>query len=818
MATPLKSFQDTAYKNAVELLDATHDQLSKLHDERSRDIIVRHNGCLLIEAPTGAGKTLIAGHTAQQFSKGKKIIWFWFAPFSGLIEQSINTIKQEFPGLTVRDPRKDRTINGMQSGDIYVTTWQSVAANNTESRKTRTKSDSALSLDALVPAVKSLGYHVGVIVDEAHHGFKKAPEALSFYQNVLSPDFTIMVTATPKDKDIDTFKQSTGIAEVHKISISRMDCVDADLIKKGVKAIAFLVNDESRAITDFEKTALRSGLEKHHEIEAELEASGFDLKPLMLVQVDSANKDSVEDARRKLIELGMNASQIAIHTADDPDPNLLALAQDEHVHVLIFKVAVALGFDCPRAFTLVSMRRSRDADFGVQVVGRILRVHRLLQCKERPDLLKYGYVVLADYGIQEGLTKAADRLKSIETQLASASKDVGLVVVNGVDVQAQEMRGGQASFWTTPPRPEPVAGWPATHEPSSPQRPAGTPQQITFFDGEIIPPRDTLFAAQPLSQNIQIAGRAYSLRDDLVFPKVLKKEICNADWLEGLAQCITAQINLDGGIMNAAYRRFASATKRTTELFDGVVETEAANADINMKQIAMKAQRTLFGDENISGRTLHDLLIRRLREEFQQKGLIGGASQQELEDALNLILATYPNVLREAKRRCYANFIEAADAAPLPNFLTYDEPLEPARLNLYGVMPPGLTSDEREFALMLDNDTSGDILWWHRNPQSKPYTSSLVMPELRYDYNPDYAVGVRGRKSDDSILMIEVKGTPYLDTPETVVKARAVHKAYKKVAMFHWQDRKTWRLVTNDDKTERNYLDQVYRPSLLATF
>jgi type III restriction enzyme len=354
MSIPLKTFQDTAVKNAVELLEATHQQLSRVSDPASRRLIIQHNGCLLIEAPTGAGKTLIAGHTAERFSHGKKIVWFWFAPFAGLIEQSIRTIKQEFHGLTVKDPRKDRTVDSVKSGDIFVTTWGTVSANTAESRKARTKSDRALSLDDLVPALKSLGYQVGVIVDEAHHGFKKAQEALSFYMNVLSPEYTIMVTATPKDKDVDSFKQSTGFIEVHKISISRQDCVAADLIKKGVMAIAFLVDDEARAITDFEKTAIRHGLEKQLEIEKELESAGYDLKPLMLVQVDSnADKNTVEEAKRKLIELGVRAEQIAIHTAQDPDPDLLALANDERIRVLIFKVAVALGFDCPRAFTLV---------------------------------------------------------------------------------------------------------------------------------------------------------------------------------------------------------------------------------------------------------------------------------------------------------------------------------------------------------------------------------------------------------------------------------------------------------------------------------
>ena len=123
------------------------------------------------------------------------------------------------------------------------------------------------------------------------------------------------------------------------------------------------------------------------------------------------------------------------------------MAKDDNIRVLIFKVAVALGFDCPRAFTLVSMRRSRDVDFGIQVVGRILRVHRLLQGKQRSDLLKYGYVVLADYSVQEGLTQAADRLKSIETQLTDVSTNIAVVGISGEAMEARTLTNGQPSFW-----------------------------------------------------------------------------------------------------------------------------------------------------------------------------------------------------------------------------------------------------------------------------------------------------------------------------------------------------------------------------------
>ena len=47
-----------------------------------------HNGCVLIQAPTGAGKTLMAGLVAEQFSREAKVVWFWFTPFAGLVEQA----------------------------------------------------------------------------------------------------------------------------------------------------------------------------------------------------------------------------------------------------------------------------------------------------------------------------------------------------------------------------------------------------------------------------------------------------------------------------------------------------------------------------------------------------------------------------------------------------------------------------------------------------------------------------------------------------------------------------------------------------------
>lgn len=100
---------------------------------------------------------------------------------------------------------------------MFVTTWASVAATNAATRKIRKNGDLSASLDEFIPMLRGLGFRIGVVVDEAHHGFTKATEAVKVYRDVMSPDFTLLVTATPDDVDIEKFKQAAGIQNLHRI-------------------------------------------------------------------------------------------------------------------------------------------------------------------------------------------------------------------------------------------------------------------------------------------------------------------------------------------------------------------------------------------------------------------------------------------------------------------------------------------------------------------------------------------------------------------------------------------------------------------------
>ena len=129
------------------------------------------------------------------------------------------------------------------------------------------------------------------------------------------------------------------------------------------------------------------------------------------------------------------------------------------------------------------MRGAKDRDFGVQIVGRILRVDRRLQGRQVSELLKYGYVFLADAEKQTGLTSAADKINAIQTEMSAISPFTMLVKIGGqTSVQVVE-NGRQPSLLATPWEP-PVLLDLKTAEGSSVSLQIG---QRSLFDDFILP-------------------------------------------------------------------------------------------------------------------------------------------------------------------------------------------------------------------------------------------------------------------------------------------------------------------------------------------
>lgn len=822
---PLKNFQSAAIEDAVNTFKQTADLIGQARSSVEKNAIINTNGALLIEAPTGAGKTLIAGHIAEGMSLTVKTVWLWVAPFSGLVDQTSSVLMDEFSNLRVRNLSIDRNLSATRSGDVFLTTWAAVATDKKESRKIRKDGEQLPSVDHLLISLKSENYFIGAIIDEAHHGFSKAKQALGFYRSVFTPDFTILITATPKDNDIDIFKAATGIKNLHRIGISRRDCVDAGLIKKGIRAVAFKADDNQESLLDFEMTALRHGTEVHREIVKILRSVGVELTPLMLVQVDS-DANSVETARKKLLDLGFLESEIAVHTADEPDPDLVGMVNDEKKQVLIFKLAVAMGFDAPRAFTLVSMRRIRDESFGIQIVGRILRVDRRLQGIDLLEPLNYGYVFLADYNSQAGLSLAADRISAIRTELTSESPNMALLTVGPSGQIVRDMGNGEncligadTDFFDKKSK-ESVLTAPFIAIESSSHNSVilnAIMPEFRLLRTELGEKNYPLTAP---SERIQLNPTySYPLRTDISFPVVFKREIYPCEF-KRITENIVNKARITSDILAMSRRKSAHIIKKEIDLFDHRRESVSDSfANLSEKAITIKAQQNLFASESdyINSAELYKLMLARLRKEYIKVGWTDMTEDHSLKQGLDLILAAYPSLLKNAIRESMADHSIAIDTEPLPAKIISDTRLESSRLNLYCVIPDSLNRWEREFAEKLDNDTTGTVLWWHRNEDRKPWSVSMVVPGF-YDFYPDFVLGIKNRIIGPEILLIEVKGEINNAKGDSAAKARAEHKTYGRVMMVYWEDEKRWYTIRYDQSSDKNKLDRLFDFYLLEGF
>lgn len=803
----------------------------------NKKLIVADVGALLFEAPTGTGKTLMAGHVAENISQLHnslglpKVLWFWIAPFSGLVEQAIRTIRREFDTLRPKSPATDRSPLDLKSGDIFVTTWASVAVANEYSRKVRSGTEVLPSIDDLIIYARAQGFAIGVIIDEAHHTFRGANQAFSFYKNVLSPELTILATATPRDKDIEAFAKATGITNLRRITVSRQQAIDDRLIKEGVKVAVFKAHHDVQSLIDFKHTALKQGVATHKKLKQIISDAGLFVTPLLLVQVDS-EPDSVEQATQWLKDLGFrtegDSSLIRSHTADEPDPYLSTIAADERVEALIFKMAVAIGFDAPRAFTLVSFRPSRDEDFGVQIVGRIMRVDRRLQIvKNLPSQLNYGYVFLSDNAGQTGMTSAAQRINALKTELASVSSNVAIVSVGSDEPHAQITQYGQTTFLTS-------SGHVGTatltmdedahlENSTAPETfPSGTPKlQDALFDEWGLNTADSITELTTTKQERVKGNFTYPLRTDLGAPNIFSRAILSLESAD-IVKEIVSRFRFDDDALLVAQQNATKVIMEEVEIFKNHKDRpEEIRAELAQKEIDVRAQQTLFKADDydvIDVRLLHQMLMAQLAKEIDHRGIDHlFNTDAKIRDGLHKILALRPLQLKRAISETVAKHTVSEESSPIPSKIGTFVALDPSRLNLYGIFPDDLNTWERPFAEYLDNDLTGTVLWWHRNPANKPFSVCMPLPGQPSFY-PDFIVGVKDRKHGNGILLMETKRDINDALRNAIVKAQAEHPDYAKVMMIYWEEKRNWQVVEYDASTDKNFLDRVLRSELMVTY
>ena len=356
---------------------------------------------LVFKSPTGSGKTVMAAEMLRQLNNElsenpsaptNEVAYIWIAP-NKLHEQSYFKMKNAFTETRDLQPviydELDHSIDGyIQPGQILFVNWESINKDNAV--MVRDTELSASLYDLTRSTQEEHNIPIIVIIDEEHmfgsRNAKKSEKVLSHIQ----PKIEIRISATPLPETMTKAKET--------VIIAREKVIAEEMIKESVvlnPALEF--NDPLGSLNQH---LINLALQKREELAAAYKAIGVNINPLLLIQLPNdgesmnAEDNSVKDEVINYLNIIKGIStekKSAIWLSNEKTDNLNTIANpDDVTEVLLFKQAIALGWDCPRAAVLLIFRKIESFTFSAQTVGRILRMPE--QKFYQDDRLNRGYV------------------------------------------------------------------------------------------------------------------------------------------------------------------------------------------------------------------------------------------------------------------------------------------------------------------------------------------------------------------------------------------------------------------------------------------
>jgi type III restriction enzyme len=361
----------------------------------------------IFKSPTGSGKTLMMAEFLKRLIDsrvdGKKFSFVWIA-VNKLHDQSRNNLKKYYDqfGVGIKCSYfEDLDEKRIAENEILFLNWASI--NKKENVYVRAN-ERDNNLSSVISKTKDEGRIVILIIDESHHtaSSEKSKELI----HDIGPKVTIEVSATPQ------LNNANRIVEV-----DLKDVKDEGMIKKEIainRGFNDYLVDKKKSDKAADEIVLESALKKRLELIKKLEKEGSNVNPLLLIQIPDS-KSGISDKKDIVIELlskyGITTEnrKLAIYLSDkDNKINLENIEKNQNeVEVMIFKQAIALGWDCPRASILVLFRQWREENmtFSIQTLGRIMRMPEQHHYKDEDLNLGYVYTSLEDIKVAEDLSR-----------------------------------------------------------------------------------------------------------------------------------------------------------------------------------------------------------------------------------------------------------------------------------------------------------------------------------------------------------------------------------------------------------------------------
>jgi len=372
----------------IELKEYQKEAVKSLVIKINSIVKLPENGICVFQSPTGSGKTFMVSQALKDLvtkrKDDKKFSFIWIS-VRMLHEQSKEKLERYYEDdqtlqCSYFEDLIDKRIN---ENEILFINWHSI--NKKDINIYVRENEQENNLNSIIQNTKEEGKEIILIIDESHHtaGSEKSKELIE----VISPKVILEVSATPQLKE--------AMSEFEKISLS--DVKAEEMIKSEIA-----VNPEFLDIKVGPKSAdelvIGQALKKREELADMYKKEGAEIYPLVLIQLPDKKGDMTDkkEVIMRILKEKFNITEengkLAIWLSEDKSDTLINIEKnDNEVEVLIFKQAIALGWDCPRASILVIFRESKSFVFTIQTIGRIMRMPALRYYLKEPELNK-GFV------------------------------------------------------------------------------------------------------------------------------------------------------------------------------------------------------------------------------------------------------------------------------------------------------------------------------------------------------------------------------------------------------------------------------------------
>ena len=390
-------------------LDYQAKAVRRLIENAEELLKLQGNKTIVFKAPTGSGKTMMMAEFMKQFVERRgnydSYAFLWAAPRQ-LHKQSKEKLQRYYENNMILKCSFYGDLNNKMIGEneILFLNWESI---NKENNIFYKDNEYDFNLEHVIENTIDAGRIITLIIDESHHTAKA--ENTQGLVKIINAKISIEVSATPRFSNYDRL-----------VSIDREDVIAEEMIKRSIAINPDFKNiitgesiEEIKIKSSAEESTnefvLKTAIAKRNHLAKLYQESGSNINPLLLIQLPDRReghldiKDDIIAILKHYHNITVENDKLSIYLSEEKE-NLAAITKNDcPVEVMIFKQAIALGWDCPRASILVLFRDWKSIVFSIQTLGRIMRMPELKHYSNEELNTGYVYTNLSDISIHQDI-------------------------------------------------------------------------------------------------------------------------------------------------------------------------------------------------------------------------------------------------------------------------------------------------------------------------------------------------------------------------------------------------------------------------------